>query len=160
VRQGALMAQQFDMAKGTMLGNEIAVADGILTSNFGAGTALSVSASGVVAYRRGQTTRQLAWFDRSGRRIGLAGTQTSNMRWPAISANGRIAFQNVSGAQIWIIDTDRSPPTQFTFSPLAKMSPMWSSDGSWLAFFDFDGTVRRKRSNGAGSEEVLYSEGP
>src|SRR5262249_6736879 len=48
VRQGALLAQRFDMATNKMVGNEAAVADGVLTSNFGAGTALSVSASGVV----------------------------------------------------------------------------------------------------------------
>src|SRR5262249_40422821 len=100
------------------------------------------------------------WFDRSGRRIGLAGTETGNLRWPSISAKGRIAFQNVKGAQIWVIDNDTSPPTQFTFSPITKSSPLWSSDGSWLAFYGFDGKVRRKRSNGTGSEEVLLSESP
>ena len=60
VRQGALLAQRFDTAAGTLVGSEVSVTDGVLTSNFGAGTALAVSSSGIVAYRRGQTTRELA----------------------------------------------------------------------------------------------------
>ena len=97
VRQGALLAQRFEMAEGKMVGNEVSVADGVITSNFGAGTALSVSGSGIVAYRRGRTSRQLAWFDRSGGRIGRSDGETSDMRWPAISAGGRIALQEDRG---------------------------------------------------------------
>jgi dipeptidyl aminopeptidase/acylaminoacyl peptidase len=156
VRQGALLAQRVDMVAGEMVGNEEAVADGVLTSNFGVGTALSVSASGVVAYRRGQTSRQLVWFDRSGRRIGQAGSKMSDVRWPAISTQGRIALQNVKDNQVWLIDTDTSTPTQFTFSPGGKLSPIWSPDGQWLAFTTFaDSSVHRKRSNGAGDDEIL-----
>jgi hypothetical protein len=154
VRQGALLAQSFDMGAGEMVGSEVAVADGVLTSNFGAGVGLSVSASGVVAYRRGQTSRQLAWFDHSGGRIGQAGSDTSNLRWPAISEKGLIALQNTGDAQVWLIDPDKSAPTQLTFSPEGKLTPIWSPDGQWLAFIS-SGDIRRKRANGSGGEETL-----
>ena len=158
VRKGALLAQRFDMADGKMMGNEVSVADGVLTSTFGAGTALSVSSSGVVAYRRGRESRQLAWFDRSGRRTGQSGGATSGLRWPAISATGRTVVSNIGDSQLWLMDTDSSTPTQFTFSPGGKVTPIWSSDGQWVAFFTFiDGSVRRKRSNGAGNEETLVA---
>jgi dipeptidyl aminopeptidase/acylaminoacyl peptidase len=141
-----------------VVGNELSVADGVLTSNFGAGTALSVSSSGIVAYRRGRTTRQLAWFDRSGRQVGQAGGATSELRWPVISAKGRVALQNTTDLQLWLIDTDGSAPTQFTFSPGGKLTPIWSPDEQWIAFSGFrDGDVRRKRSNGTGEEETLFS---
>ena len=123
VRQGALLAQRFDMAEGKMVGNEVSVADGVMTSNFGAGTALSVSASGIVAYRRGRTSRQLAWFDRSGRRIGQAGGETSDLRWPAISARVASRFRTTGTSQLWLVDTGSSTPTQFTFSPGGKLAP-------------------------------------
>jgi serine/threonine protein kinase len=155
VRQGALLAQRFDMAEGKMVGNQISVADGVLTSNFGAGTALSVSGSGIVAYRRGRTTRQLAWFDRSGRRMGQAGGETNELRWPAIS-KGRIVLQTTRGGQLWIVDTNTSTTTQFTFSPGGKLPPVWSPDGQWIAFTSFGGGgLQRKRSNGTGNEETL-----
>ena len=159
VRQGALLAQRFDMAQGKLVGNEVSVADGVLTSNFGVGTALSVSGSGIVSYRRGRTSRQLAWFDRSGRRIGQTGDETSELRWPAIS-KGRIVLQMTKDGQLWLIDTVTSTTTQFTFSPGGKLAPVWSPDGQWIAFMAFaDGLpqVRRKRSNGTGNEETLFT---
>jgi Tol biopolymer transport system component len=156
VRKGALLAQRFDMAGKTLVGPEVSVADGVLTSNFGAGTGLSVSSSGIVAYRRGQTSRQLAWFDRSGRRLGQSGGEISELRWPRISAMGRIAISSVKDGQLWIIDTHTSPPKQLTFSPGGKATPVWSSDEQWIAFFVFaDRSLRRKRSNGTGNEETL-----
>jgi Tol biopolymer transport system component len=80
----------------------------------------------------------------------------SDVRWPAISTQGRIALQNVKDNQVWLIDTDTSTPTQFTFSPGGKLSPIWSPDGQWLAFTTFaDSSVHRKRSNGAGDDEIL-----
>jgi Tol biopolymer transport system component len=158
VRKGALLAQRFDMAEGKVVGNEVSVADGVLTSNFGAGTALSVSSSGIVAYRRGQTTRQLAWFDRSGRLLGQTGGETSELRWPVISAKGRVALQKTTDSQLWLIDTDGSTPTQFTFSPGGKLAPIWSPDEQWIAFSNVQaGGLRRKRSNGTGEEETLFS---
>jgi serine/threonine protein kinase/Tol biopolymer transport system component len=157
-RQGALLAQRFDTDARKMVGNEVFVADQVLTSNFGVGTGLSVSTSGIVAYRRGRTTRQLAWFDRSGRQVNQAGLETSDLRWPAISASGRIVVSDAGiGRQLWLIDTGTSTPTQFTFSPGGKAAPLWSPDGQWIAFFVFaDGSIRRKRSNGAGDEETLF----
>ena len=162
VRQGALLAQRFDMAAGKMVGNEVPVTDGIQTGAL-AGAALSVSASGVVAYRRGQTRRQLVFFDRSGRPTGRIGGEASDLRWPAISKEGRIAFQKIAGGQVWVTDTETSAPTQFTFGPEPKRSAIWSPNGLWIAFrsTSADGgvhSVRRKRSNGTGVEDTLLRE--
>src|SRR5262249_2079918 len=126
-------------------------------------TGLSVSASGIVAYRRGQTSRQLAWFDRSGTRIGqVGGEAATDLRYPAISSKGRIAIQwNSQGGQIFLIDAATSAPSQFTFSPGEKHTSRWSPDGLWLAFVaTADYSLRRKRSNGAGDEEILLPKAP
>jgi Tol biopolymer transport system component len=158
VRQGALLAQRFNLDEGKTVGSEVSVTDGVLTSDFGVGTALSVSRSGIVAYRRGRTTRQLAWFDRSGRQTRQSDVRSSDLRWPAISAKGRVALSSTRDRQIWLIDTDASAPTQLTFSPGGKATPLWSSDQQWIAFLDFaDGSIRRKRANGTGSEEALFT---
>jgi hypothetical protein len=74
VRQRALLAQRFDASAGEMVGEEIAVADGVPDGL--EGTGLSVSASGVIAYRHGEARQQVAWFDHSGRHIGLAGAES------------------------------------------------------------------------------------
>jgi Tol biopolymer transport system component/tRNA A-37 threonylcarbamoyl transferase component Bud32 len=158
VRRGALLAQRFDAAEGRLTGSEVSVADGVLTSDFGVGTALSVSDAGIVAYRRGRTTRQLAFFDRSGRQTGRSGGESSELRWPAISARGRIALSSTRDLQLWLIDEDGSGLTQLTFGPSGKGTPLWSPDGQWIAFFAFaDGSLRRKRSNGTGNEETLFA---
>jgi hypothetical protein len=154
VRQGALLAQRFDAIAGEMVGEEIAVADGVPDGL--EGTGLSVSASGVIAYRRGEARQQVAWFDRSGRPIGLAGAESRNLRWPVVSHDGRVAGAGEPDQNIWIIDAGTSLPRQLTFTPGAKVSPIWSPDGLWVAFRAAGENVRRKRSSGAGEEQVLF----
>ena len=84
VRTGTLVAQRLDVAQGAHRrpgdpGDPVTVDPlyaFVVASEAGAG-ALSVSATGLVAYRA-VAQRQLTWFDRSGKALGTGGTTDGN----------------------------------------------------------------------------------
>jgi predicted Ser/Thr protein kinase len=74
LREGTLMAQNFDAAKLRLVGEPVPVAEQVGT--LGRTGFFSVSANGaVLAYRTGSfaANNQLTWFDRQGKALGTAG---------------------------------------------------------------------------------------
>ena len=72
------------------------------------------------------------------------------------------ADQGQGAMDIWLLDLERDGlPTRFTFDAAADVAPVWSPDGSRVAF----GSSRQgnldlyqKASSGAGAEEVLLAD--
>jgi eukaryotic-like serine/threonine-protein kinase len=98
--------------------------------------AFSVS-PGMLANRTGGSERwQLAWFDRSGRRLHAVGpvepTQPVNIE---LSPDGRHAAIARGGPRdVWLIDTERDVATRLTTDPRDDFSAVWSPDGQRVAF--------------------------
>jgi Tol biopolymer transport system component len=123
----------------------------------------SVSSNGVLVYRSGTAgTTQLTWFDRAGKTLGAAGPPGEYLN-PELSPDARqIAFQrrNPQGdLDIWQMSLERGTPQRFTFSPAEEVNPIWSPDGSMIAFGSNQGGstgLFQKRANGAGTEELLF----
>ena len=122
-------------------------------------SAVSVSATGLVAYRTGAASRrQLTWFDRAGRTLGTMGApDENNLSSPNLSPDGRrvAVSRTVQGNQdIWLIDGTRT--SRFTFDAALDRFPIWSPDGSQIVF-DSDRKGQRdiyqKASSGEGAEE-------
>jgi Tol biopolymer transport system component len=100
----------------------------------------SVSPAGLLAYHGGTTglANRLAWFDRSGRRLEIFG-EPGLYSDPAVSPDGsRVAVGLASPVdlryQILIFPGNGAPPTPFTFGPPSNGYPVWSRDGSQIAF--------------------------
>ena len=73
---GTLVAQRLDVERKALTGDPVAPADSQWPSTLPLRRAppVSVSASGLVAYRAGGASRhQLTWFDRSGKALGTMG---------------------------------------------------------------------------------------
>ena len=69
VRAGTLVAQRLDVARAALTGDPVTLADAVAVDAAFNVAAVSVSASGLVAYRSGAGgRRQLTWVDRWGRR--------------------------------------------------------------------------------------------
>jgi serine/threonine protein kinase len=163
LRQGTLEARRFDPSRGELTGDPVTVADPVWLDAVRPKGAFSVSMAGLVAYRSagGSIRRQLTWFDRSGNVLGTLGAPDENNLFdPSLSPDGRrvAAERTIQGnTDLWIIDAERM--TRFTFDAGYDGSPMWSSDGSRIAFqSNKRGTLGlyQKPSNGAGTEELIF----
>jgi Tol biopolymer transport system component len=161
VRGGTLLAQRLDLSRRELAGDPVTVANSVASDAVGGAGGVSVSSSGLVAYRSGGTSRrQLIWFDRSGTQLGTLGAPDTNyLSAPRLSPDGRRAavWRTVQGnADIWLMDGVRT--TRFTFDEGFDVFPIWSPDGGRIVF-DSNRTGHRdlyvKPSSGAGSEELL-----
>jgi hypothetical protein len=136
VRQGALLAQRFDISRRIVTGGS----HGGQTRSRPArdnGAASWTSDATVFAYRSWAGT-QLAWFDRSGRALGTLGSsQEAGVSNLALSPDGRrvVAERTVQNATaLWLLDP--SHQVLFTRSGNASMAryPVWSRSGDRIAF--------------------------
>lgn len=163
VRGGSLLAQRLDLERRELTGDAVSMADPVVfDANTGA-TALTISSSGLIAYRIGGIARrQLTWFDRSGNALGTLGpADDSALTGARLSPDGRrvVVFRTVQGnTDIWIMDSDRA--TRFTFDAGLDRYPTWSPDGSRIAFDSNRNGIRalyQKPSNLSEDEKVVLN---
>ncbi|MGH9257652.1 MAG: protein kinase domain-containing protein [Vicinamibacterales bacterium] len=165
LQQSTLVVRSLDVATGTLTGDPVTVADRV---SYDAGFSLggfSVSAAGTLAYRAGGSERrQLTWFDRTGKAVGVAGEPDANgLVTPALSPDGRriaVARTVQSNVDMWVIDVLRGGATRFTFDPASDVYGVWSPDGTRIAFMSnrkgiYD--LFLKSASGAGAEELLLA---
>ena len=162
MRQGGLVARRFDASTGVLTGDPVVIADPVGSEpTLGVG-AFSVSLTGVVAYRSGSAVRrQLTWFDRSGKPVGVLGEPDgSGQTAPVLAPDEKRAavFRAVQGNNdIYILDALRS--TRFTFDASLDRYPVWSHDGRRI-IFDSNRSGRRilywGLSDRSGNEELLF----
>jgi dipeptidyl aminopeptidase/acylaminoacyl peptidase len=152
------MALPLDAGKLQLKGDPVPIAEHVAAT--GAIGAYSVSPSGVLAYRAGAASQdfQLTWFDRQGKISGTVG-QPGPYHGFAVApdgmrAAGRDAVPQALG-DIWTFDFTRGVRTRLTFHQSTGSYPVWSPDGSRIAFFTGD-TLLGKASSGAGEEKMLY----
>ena len=161
LRERTLMAQAFDAAKLQVTGDAFPVAEQVGVNPANGRAFFSVSDNGVLVYRTGTGAEaRIAWFDRSGKEIGQLGTTSQIVSLALSPDNKRIAISrinNQSGSiDLWLIDQERE--TRFTFDPADETSPVWSPDGSQVAFTSSRAGsfgIYVKSSTGAGNEELL-----
>ena len=103
---------------------------------------MSVSDTGIVAYRRGAVAerRQFVWFDRAGREIGRVGDPDGFVLGggdPSLSPNGRhiAVMRTVDGNRdVWLLETTRGVLSRFTSENAANSGPRWSPNGQQVVF--------------------------
>jgi len=163
VRDNTLFARPFDAGKRAFQGDPVPISEGLPLDGFGI-SRFSVSDNGILVYQAGRSgERELAWFDRTGRRIRTDGPP-GDLQNPALSPDGkRIAMRRRDpqsrDLDVWTLDIARGTLSRFTFDPQSDSSPLWSPDGAWIVFNSARDSlgmdIYRKRSNGVGGLEML-----
>lgn len=159
--QSTLMAQPFDAQRLKTRGVAVPLARNVGRLPTGRGS-FSVSADHLLAYAANQQ-KQLAWFDRSGKRLSTLG-DPGHLGRIHLSKDGQRAAVAVTldnDTDIWIFDTHRGVRTRLTFGPGSESIGIWSPDGRTLVFDSNrkgHHDLYTKAADGAGSERELYAD--
>jgi Tol biopolymer transport system component/predicted Ser/Thr protein kinase len=166
VASGSLLAQAFDAERFEIRGEPQVVAEAI-SANIGYFNLASfaVSANGVLVYDSTLLSTRLVWLDRGGKLVARFG-EAGRYGFPRVSFDGaRIAFAmydtGIDKDQIWIGDIERGTQTKLTGEPGENTSPVWSPDGSRIAFRSdrkHQADLFVRASSGSSDDEALSDE--
>jgi serine/threonine protein kinase/WD40 repeat protein len=166
VRNGALMAQPFDLARTQLEQEAVALIDDIGFSDAAGSNSFSVSQTGHLSYLISlPERRRLTWLDRKGQILSTVGEQAISSNVVLSPDETRIAMDTPDAQgnrDIWIVDTTRGTPSRLTFKPLLDSQPTWSPDGksiAWSCSTAGSLGICRKSVNGATEETSLLSGG-
>jgi Tol biopolymer transport system component len=155
----ALVARPFDPITLQLGDTTHSVADNV--SDF------AVAANGTLVTRpREQDILEMAWLDPTGKPqavVGPSGTYRSETR-AELAPDGRtLAFsrRDSSGnGDIWTLDLERNVASRLTSDRGDDEAPIYSPDGTWIAFASSRTGPRdlyRRAADGSGSDELLFA---
>ena len=159
LRGSDLMAQPFRAETLQLAGDPVRVATNASFSLNAPQVAASVSASGILAYRSNAsgTRRQLTWLDRSGKEVSRVGS-VQDLRDVGLSPDGKTVATGRSQQGIWLYDVQRGGEARFTSQTHPGTAPVWSPNGSLIAFASGNGLYIRDASGGQ-EEKLVYENG-
>jgi eukaryotic-like serine/threonine-protein kinase len=165
VNQDRLVVRRFDVARGIVEGEPMALAQGVGDNGILRGS-FSVADGGVLAHRAGGgQRRQFVWSDRAGKIVGTPTPVDSNSSQSSVELSPdsrRLAlYRTIQGnTDIWLVDLSRGVFTRFTFDSSSEVNPVWSSDGSRVVFRSTRSLANdliEKPSTGSGAERQFLT---
>jgi len=165
VLEDILLAHPFDPDRLELTGDPIPVAKNIGVDLPYYRADFAVSENGVLVYRQGSTSSkfQLHISDRDGNLsdpIGEPGRIFEVVVGPGgRRAALRIADMETGTDDIWIQDLEREIRSRLSFGKLDEQTPVWSPDGSHIAFVaineDLNTEIQIVEVDGSGEPELL-----
>jgi eukaryotic-like serine/threonine-protein kinase len=158
VQGSTLMAAPFDARRQILTGEAVPVVENVQGNGFGAAQ-YSISTTGSLVYVSGGSQsdqNRLVWVSRDGKEQPLAAPPRA-YGWPRISPDGRKVTVAQDG-QIWVYELARDTMTRFTFEGSNNFAPVWTPDGSRIAFQsnnDGPSSVFWQKADGSGGMEKL-----
>ncbi len=138
-RDGKLVAQGFDAKVRRLRGEPVSLGDVVTGTTYSGGPIASASRTGSVVYITFQVTNQrMTWFDFAGRELESIPLAPGPYSVGSLAPDDRRValprFESVDASDIWIADLERGVATRFTDEPGTKEGPIWSPDGSRIAY--------------------------
>jgi serine/threonine-protein kinase len=152
VREGSLMAVPFDLDRLEVTGTPRAVVDGIQYDPASGATQYGVAGNGTLVYQGGAAPgTRLMWADAQG---AMPASPMEQVYYdPRVSPGGR-------RVAVEVLDLDRGTQTKISLGAEEDETPAWSPDAAWVAWSrnqDGQRVILRRRADGSGPEEVLWS---
>jgi len=157
LRGQALMAQRFSAAELRVRGEPFPIVEDVVRFAASAEGAFSVSVNGVLLVTPAFVGDILTWFDRTGRKLGTVGN--AGLHWyPQISPDQRtLVFDELDvptfSPYVWLFRIPNGTASRFAFT--ASIRPLWSPDGSRIAFEKLSSAYYTKTFAGSEDESLL-----
>ncbi|HEX3820923.1 MAG TPA: protein kinase [Candidatus Sulfotelmatobacter sp.] len=167
IHDNALVAHPFDDARGQFTGPEVVLNDDVQVDGSVWRGTFSASDNGTLIYQPGAagSNLNLVWYERSGKRLGAISVPDAYKQL-SISRDNKKLLVSVGEplASLWVYDLAHSVRTRLTFANQNYSHPLWSPDGTQIAYTEGTGSANDagsriiiKSANGSGQEQqVLF----
>ncbi|HEV8230811.1 MAG TPA: protein kinase, partial [Thermoanaerobaculia bacterium] len=166
VLESTLLAQPFDAKRLRLAGDPVPFEEAVVYDSGYFRASFGVSENDVLVYVTGsrETRGHLFWYDRAGKQIAGPIGEPAEFQDLQTSPDGKRLAMTISDSatgipDIWILDLAHGTRTRFTFGPGPNVQPVWSPDGSRIAYARVEkslaSTVVIKASSGVGGEEIV-----
>jgi len=167
----SLIAQPMSLDGFKLNGDPITILDGLYHEYSNVSGAFSISNTGYMLYKKGQTDLQaltyFSWVDREGQQLGSISQNLlsyySNVRLSPgddkLAVSLYIGGSGIPNA-LWSYDLDRSIWSKLTFSENSIRHPVWNIRGKRILYSEFtsDSTyIYEINSDGSGEPKLIYS---
>jgi serine/threonine protein kinase/Tol biopolymer transport system component len=145
LRNGALVAQPFDVERFSVSGEAVTVADSNpIVGGPNALSPVSVSRDGTLVYGSSpEPHHQLTWYARDGKPVGTVGPPDAYLdlrispdgqKVAVLRVDASTSRTNNNTSDIWLMDIGRGVPNRVTFDGANLSSLAWSPDGNRVAY--------------------------
>ncbi len=165
LEENTLMAQPFDASRAQLSGDALPIGASVYRNPGTWRANFDVSSNGLLVYHPAVSGggSQLLWVGRDGKTLGTLG-ERDLIHDVSLSRDGRKLAVEAGATlhQLWIYDTVRGTRSRITFGANAYETPVWSPDGSRIAFAQSHGGPNAfdlyvKSVEGSGSEELIFA---
>ena len=144
--EGRIRIVGFDARRGEVTGTSMPVFEAFRGPGGGAGY-FTVANNGTLVYAPGSFHRSLVRVDRNGRETPI-NVEPRGYRFPAVSPDGNFVAVTVDPrpSSIWLVDLAHERAVPLTTGREHSLEPIWSPDGTRIAFIGYSTTYSVWRS--------------